>query len=103
MIDPRNTMIVNGQEVAEGWDRVLAEAQDQRTYAFDGEVLERIPFGRDWSGKDSDTASCRDCAAARGELHVPFCCWEQCPSCGGQAIGCRCEHDDQDDDGEVQE
>ena len=58
---------------------------------------------RDWSGKDSDTASCRDCAAARGELHVPFCCWEQCPSCGGQAIGCGCAHDDQDDDGEVQE
>jgi hypothetical protein len=103
MIDPRNTMIVNGQEVAEGWDRVLAEAQDQRTYAFDGEVLERIPFGRDWSGKSSDAASCSDCAAARGELHVPFCCWEQCPSCGGQAIGCGCEHDDQDDDGEVQE
>ena len=32
-------MIVNGQEVAEGWDRVLAEAQDQRTYAIAGTVL----------------------------------------------------------------
>ena len=96
-------MIVNGQEVAEGWDKVLAEAQDQRTYSIDGEVLERIPFGRDWSRESSDAASCRDCAAARGELHVPLCCWEQCPSCGGQVIGCGCEHDDQDDDGEVQE
>ena len=104
MIDPRNTMIVNGQEVAEGWDRVLAEAQDQRTYAIAGEVLERIPFGKDWSGKSSDAVSCSDCAAARGELHVPFCCWEQCPSCGGQAIGCGCEQDDdQDDDGGLQE
>lgn len=103
MIDPRNTTIVNGQEVAEGWDRVLAEAQDQRTYSIDGEVLERIPFGEDYAAEASGLPSCRDCAAARGQLHVPICCCEQCPSCGGQAIGCNCEHDDQDEDGEVQE
>ena len=103
MIDPRKTIIVNGQEVAEGWDRVLAAAQRQRTYSIDGEVLERTPFGKDWSGESSDAPSCADCAAARGELHVPFCGWEQCPGCGEQAIGCGCEHDDQDDDGEVQE
>ena len=103
MIDPRKTIVVNGQEVAEGWDVVLAEAQDQRTYSIGGEVLERIPFGLDWSSDDSPRASCRDCAAARGQLHVPVCCCEQCPRCGGQAIGCDCEHDDQDDDGEVQE
>lgn len=103
MIDPRKTIVVNGQEVAEGWDRVLAEAQDQRTYSIGGEVLERIPFGEDYDGVASGAESCRDCAAARGELHVPFCCCEQCPRCLGQAIGCGCEHDDQDEDAEVQE
>jgi hypothetical protein len=112
MIDPRKTIVVNGQEVAEGWDVVLAEAQNQRTYSIDGEVLERIPFGEDWSSKSSDVVSCCDCAAARGQLHVPICGWEQCPSCGEQAVGCDCPHendpladdeDDQDDDGEVQE
>ena len=106
MIDPRKTTIVNGQEVAEGWDRVLAEAQDERTYSIGGEVFERIPFGKDYAGEASDAESCRDCAAARGQLHVPICCLEQCPCCGAQAIGCYCAHDDQDDeddDGEVQE
>lgn len=93
MIDPRKTIVLNGQEVAEGWDRVLAEAQDQRTYSIAGEVLERIPFGEDYAGEASGLPSCRDCAAARGQLHVPICCLEQCPSCGGQAIGCDCEHD----------
>lgn len=105
MIDPRKTIVVNGQEVAEGWDRVLAEAQDQRTYSIGGKVLERIPFGEDYAGKASDAPGCRDCAAARGQLHVPICCLEQCPRCLGQAIGCGCVHDDDqdDDDGEVQE
>jgi len=104
MIDPRKTIVVNGQEVGEGWDRVLAEAQQDRTYSIDGKVFERIPFGKDYAGEVSDAPSCRDCAAARGQLHVPVCCLEQCPCCGGQAIGCDCPHDeDQDDDGEVQE
>jgi hypothetical protein len=105
MIDPRKTIVVNGQEVAEGWDLVLAEAQDDRTYSIAGEVFERIPFGKDYAAEASGLPSCRDCAAARGQLHVPICCCEQCPNCGGQAIGCDCIHDedDQDDDGEVQE
>lgn len=105
MIDPRKTIVVNGQEVAEGWDRVLAEAQQDRTYSIDGEVFERIPFGEDYAAEASGLLSCRDCAAARGQLHVPICCCEQCPRCGGQAIGCNCPHDDDqdDDDGEVQE
>lgn len=103
MIDPRKTIVVNGREVAEGWDRVLAEVQDQRTYSIAGEVLERIPFGEDYAGEASGLPSCRDCAAARGQLHVPVCCLEQCPGCGGQANSCDCVHDDQDEDAEVQE
>jgi hypothetical protein len=105
MIDKTRTIILNGQEVATGWDRVLAEAQDDRTYSIAGEVLERIPFGQDYAGESSDAPSCRDCAAARGQLHVPICCLEQCPCCGGQSIGCNCVHDEdlEDDDGEVQE
>jgi hypothetical protein len=98
------TEIVNGQTVVRGWGKVLAEAQDQRTYSIAGEVFERIPFGQDYAAEASGLPSCRDCAAGRGQLHVPVCCCEQCPRCGGQAIGCDCEHDDQDDeDGEVHE
>jgi hypothetical protein len=99
MIDPTKTNCVNGQEVAEGWDLVLAEAQDQRTYSIAGDVFRRISFGKDHAGEASRVPSCRDCAAARGQLHVPGCCLEDCPCCGGQAIGCDCVHDE---DGEVQ-
>ena len=104
MIDHRKTIIVNGQEVAAGWNVVIAEAQNDRNYSIAGELFKRIPFGEDYAGNGSAVASCSDCAAGRGELHVPFCCWEQCPRCGGQAIGCDCPHDDDhDEDGEVQE
>ena len=98
----RKTEIVNGQEVGAGWGRVLAEAQQDRTYSIGGAVLERIPFGEDYAGQETAAPSCRDCAAARGQLHVPIRCLEQCPRCGGQAIGCDCVHDEdlEDDDGE---
>jgi len=103
MIDPRRTIIVNGRHVAEGWDKVIAEAQDQRTYSIGGVLFDRIPFGEDFNGEPTDNAGCRDCAAAPGQLHVVHCCLEQCPRCETQAIGCGCPHDDQDDNGEVQE
>ena len=30
------------------------------------------------------------CGAAEGEFHVPGCCSERCPFCGGQLISCDC-------------
>lgn len=105
--------IVNGQEVRPGWGAILRAAQKHRVYRIRRRLFERIAFGQDYAGKETDAASCRDCAAARGQLHVPVCCQEQCPRCGGQVLGCDCEvlakesnrtfpvPDDQD--GEVQE
>lgn len=33
---------------------------------------------------------CSDCDVDVGEFHLPGCCCEVCPRCGGQAIGCDC-------------
>jgi hypothetical protein len=73
------------------WANILARAQADRTSTICGRVYRRIRFGGDLFGRASSLPTCRDCGAARGELHVPTCCWEQCPRCGGQAISCDCE------------
>jgi hypothetical protein len=45
------------------------------------------------------TATCGDCNVKRGQLHHPGCDNEACPTCGGQAIGCDCPYDgDEDED-----
>jgi hypothetical protein len=75
------------------WEQRIAEAQRQRTYKIAGRRMQRIPFGQDDYGKATDRPRCRDCNAVRGELHVPLCCCEQCPGCGGQALECEC-HDE---------
>jgi hypothetical protein len=33
---------------------------------------------------------CRDCATPPGGVHHPGCCVERCPACLGQAFGCEC-------------
>jgi hypothetical protein len=45
---------------------------------------------------------CRDCSTPIGGVHHPGCCIERCPVCLGQALGCPCfgEPDDDDDDNE---
>ena len=83
--------MLNGQQVVVGWGKKLQAAQKQRVYKIGRKLFERIPFGSDEAGKATDSQSCRDCAAARGQLHVPRCCVEDCPRCGGQRISCDCK------------
>jgi hypothetical protein len=76
----------------DAWAEMVARAQHDRTMNIRGRVYQRAPFGSDWLGQASPRRTCRDCGAACGEFHIPRCCWEQCPRCGGQAISCECEN-----------
>jgi hypothetical protein len=40
---------------------------------------------------------CRDCRTPIGGVHHPGCCVERCPACLGQALGCPCFGDPEDD------
>ena len=40
---------------------------------------------------------CRDCRTPPGGVHHPGCCVERCPACLGQAFGCECLADSDED------
>lgn len=37
---------------------------------------------------------CSDCDVDVGDFHLPGCCFEVCPGCGGQSISCGCDEDE---------
>lgn len=76
----------------EGWQQKIDDAQRTTTTTIDGVELARQPYGDEVPGV-SLVHACRDCATEPGDLHVPGCCVERCPACGGQAISCDCLDD----------
>ena len=69
---------------------LLRWAQREYTYSIGSREYERVRYGDEATSDASPPSACRDCGAMPGELHVPTCCWEQCPRCGGQAVSCEC-------------
>jgi hypothetical protein len=94
----RQTM--SDDQPVEGWDEVLADAQEITTVIISGQELPRIPFGAEYGGLTANADACLDCGAHNGQLHVPACFVEQCPGCLSRVLGCEC-HDYDDDDDEV--
>lgn len=85
-----------GATVIKGWPEKIAAAQLECSYVINGVTYPRIPFGDEREGFFvEDHEHCHDCAVMKGELHVPGCDVERCPACGGQAIGCDCNGEDQ--------
>jgi hypothetical protein len=86
-------ILFRGMGVLPTWPAELERAQRQTTVSIEGREIARIRYGDE--GKDWGSARhpCHDCAAIRGEFHVPGCDMERCPACRGQAISCGCPHD----------
>jgi hypothetical protein len=80
--------------MVEGWPERIQEAQRILHYSIGGVLYPRVRYGDEADDWDADRVPCHDCAVIKGQLHVPSCDVEQCPACGGQAIGCDCEYDE---------
>ena len=87
-------VVYHGVEMDEGWPERIAEAQSILTISIAAVEHPRIRYGDESDDWGADHRPCHDCKVLRGQLHVPSCDVEQCPACGGQAIGCDCQSDD---------
>ena len=97
-------VVYRGVQMSEDWPEQIRAAQTKTTLVIDGKTIRRIPYGREkgW-GPGHDRRPCHDCCVLSGELHVPGCDVEQCPSCRNQLISCLCLHDEQELDDEAQD
>jgi hypothetical protein len=70
-------------------------SQAVEAYDIQGTQYRRIPYGSEAENWGADNGPCHDCGVTKGLYHVVGCDVERCPRCGGQAIYCEC--DDQDE------
>lgn len=86
------------RNMVEGWPERIEAAQLERAYEIGGMERPRIAYGDEADDWGADTRPCHDCAAVKGQLHVPGCDVERCPACNGQAISCDCLDDEAEDE-----
>ncbi len=79
-----------GIQVVEGWPEKIEKAQLVTTCFPNGKEMQRVRYGSEEDNWGAGDRPCHDCAVVKGELHVPGCDVERCPSCGGQIFGCEC-------------
>ena len=87
----------NGVHMIEGWPERIEDAQTILVISSGGVEYPRVPYGSEGNDWGADQRPCHDCAVIKGQFHVPGCDVERCPACGGQAIGCDCDYDDDSD------
>ncbi len=79
-----------GVEMKAGWPERILAAQAVTTLSIAGLEHPRIRYGDESEQLAAGSRPCPDCKVQQGQFHVPSCDLEECPSCGGQAIGCDC-------------
>ena len=81
-----------GRRVLPDWPDQIRQAQLMTTTDVNGVMIPRVKFGDEEDDWGADNGPCHDCAAVKGEYHVPGCDVERCGKCGGQLwFGCECE------------
>jgi hypothetical protein len=86
-------VLYNGSWVHPSWPPKIEEAQSIPKATINGKAYSRIKYGDEQDDWGADSQPCHDCAVIKGQYHVPSCDVEECPRCGGQAIGCDCEYE----------
>src|SRR5581483_5546310 len=83
-----------GMRVVASWPDQLKAAQEVATYQIGGKTYARLAYGDEGEDWGADSRPCHDCAAIKGQFHVPGCDVERCPKCKGQSISCDCAEDE---------
>lgn len=90
----KNFVVYQGSELIKKFPAMIVSAQRRPYVQLAGKDFHRIQYGEERLWRDLSDGfvvyPCHDCGVVQGQYHVEDCDVEECPSCGGQLLGCRC-------------
>ena len=98
MANEYDKVTYHGLRISRKYLEQIEDAQCFTLININGRDHTRVRFGNEAEDWGQSRGTCGDCAVALGLFHVPGCDVERCPACGGQAIGCNCYYEGDDED-----